>query len=88
MAEVDRPSKGEVLDAVGEDGEGQKKNFDVYLGAMGSQLFASFRQLRQQKCFIDLFTLFLVGGSSLPLGQGTISDCIPSTYAVDNQYVF
>lgn len=88
MAAADRPSKGEVLDAVGEDGEGQKKSFDVYLGAMGSQLLVSFRQLRQQKCLIYLFTLFLVGGSSLPLGQGTISDCIPSTCAVDNQYVF
>lgn len=71
-----------MLGAAGEDGEGQNKNFDVYLEVMGSQLFVSFRQLRQQK----VFTLFLVGGSSLPLGQGTISDLSVTVFPAPMQW--
>lgn len=70
MAEADRPSRGEVLDAVGEDGEGQNKIFDVYLGAMGSQLFVSFRQLRQQKVFHPFVCPFLGGWEFSSFGAG------------------
>lgn len=70
MAEADRPSKGEVLDAAGEDGEEQNKNFDVYLGVMGSQLFVSFRQLRQQKVFHPFIYPFLGGWEFSSFGAG------------------
>lgn len=74
MAGTDRSSKGEVLDVVGGNGGDLTKNFGVYLGAMGSHLFVSFRHLKQQKSVtsICLFTVFFDGWEFPSFGAGTI----------------
>lgn len=95
VAEGDRLSKGEVVDAFGEDGGGHIKNFGLYLRRNGKPFVCFLRGTYKNKKIFHPFVYLLffwgVGvGSTLPLGQDHIClvyHCIPSTSPAENQYV-